>query len=222
MRPLALDVDGTLTGRDGSLNPSVIEPLKGWDATVVIATGKTLAHATALCRYVGIDDNIIAENGGIVYVRSEDELVYEGDGTAAKEVIKEYVDEGYDLGWGKNDLLNKWRETEAIVSRDSPLEPLREVAQKHGLEVVDTGYAYHVKSPNVSKGKGLKSIARILGVKTEDFVAVGDSENDVSTFEVAGTSYAVRNADEEALESADYVTEGENGKGLLEVLDELR
>lgn len=222
MRPLALDVDGTLTSRDGSLNPQVIEPLADWDATIVIATGKTLAHATALCRFVGIDDNIIAENGGIVYVRSEDTLTYEGDGSAAKSVMEEYVDEGYDLGWGENDLLNKWRETEAIVSRDSPLEPLRDIAERHGVEVVDTGYAYHVKSPNVSKGKGLKSVARILGVETESFVAIGDSENDVSAFEAAGTSYAVRNADEKALESADNVTEGENGEGLLEVLDELR
>jgi len=56
------------------------------------------------------------------------------------------------------------------------------------VEVVDTGYAYHVKSTGVSKGRGLERVGDALGIGPDEFVAIGDSENDVSTFAVAGAS----------------------------------
>ena len=53
-------------------------------------------------------------------------------------------------------------------------------------------------------------------------MAVGDSENDASTFAVAGRSFAVANADAAAREAADEVTSGSYFDGTLEVLDRLR
>jgi hydroxymethylpyrimidine pyrophosphatase-like HAD family hydrolase len=87
---------------------------------------------------------------------------------------------------------------------------------------VDTGFAYHVKSPGLEKGRGLKSVARLLGREPEEFVAIGDSENDVSTFGVAGESYAVANADAKARDAADVVLDGSYSEATLGVLDELR
>jgi hypothetical protein len=101
---------------------------------------------------------------------------------AAETVIAALAKRGYGLGWGETDLVNRWRETEIAVQRDQPLEPLVECAQRHGLRVVDTGFAYHVYAPEMSKGTALDPVAATLGYEPGDFAAIGDSANDVELF----------------------------------------
>lgn len=219
--PLAVDIDGTLSGPDRAIDPRVFTVLREWGAPVVVATGKALPYPIALCEFLGIDRTVIAENGGVAFVHETDDLLFLGDRAAAQAVVDEYVAAGHDLGWGDHDLVNRWRETEVAVNRDAPLEPLQRIAADHGLEVVDTGFAYHVKSPDVSKGRALESVAEKLGYEPEEFVAVGDSINDVSTFEVAGRSFAVANADDAAREAADIVVEGEYAEGFLDAVERI-
>ncbi|WP_137287494.1 HAD-IIB family hydrolase [Halorussus salinisoli] len=218
--PLVLDIDGTMTRPDDSVDPRFFDVLPDWDAPVVVATGKAFPYPVSLCHFMYIEQNVIAENGGIVL--SGEEVTRNGDGEAARRVAEEYVAAGYDLGWGPTDLTNRWRETEVAVARDQPLGPLEELAAEHGLEVVDTGFAYHVKPPGIEKGIGLKSVAPLLDRTPEEFVAIGDSENDVSTFGVAGESYAVANADAKAKDAADVVLDESYSEATLGVLDELR
>jgi phosphoglycolate phosphatase (TIGR01487 family) len=220
--PLAADIDGTLTRPDKSIDPRVFDALRAWDAPVVIATGKSFPYPVGLCEFLGVPLNVIAENGGAVYVEDAGEVVYNGDPEGAEAVAADYLDAGYDLGWGPVDMVNRWRETELAVSRERPLEPLEHIAADHGMDVVDTGYAYHVKSPEVDKGEGLKTAARLLDCYPEEFVAVGDSENDAEVFGVAGKAYAVANADDHALSAADVVTEGAFADGFLEALEAIR
>lgn len=215
--PLAVDINGTMSRPDRSIDPRVFDALDAWPAPVVIATGKALPYPVAFTEFAGIEPRVIAENGGIAVV--DGALQVHGDRDGAQAVVEEYRDRGYDLGWDEVALVNRWRETEVAVSRDSPLEPLEEIAEAHGLEVVDTEYAYHVKSPNVSKGRALEPLAAELDLAPSDFVAVGDSPNDVELFEVAGMSFAVANAVDVAKEAADQVTSGTYADGLLEALN---
>ena len=223
--PLALDIDGTMTRprggpRERGIDPRVMDALREWPAPVVLATGKAFPYPTALCSFIGIPERVVAENGGVVL--ADDQVSFTGDPDAARAVAEAYETEGHPIGFGETDLANRWRETELAVSLDSPEEPLRRIAAEHGLEVLDTGYAYHVKSPGVHKGAGLQAVAEILDLDPGSFVAVGDSENDAPTFEVAGQSFAVANADERARTAADEVLDGEHADGLLEVLDRIR
>ena len=216
--PLVLDVDGTLTRPDGTrgLDPRVFDPLREWAAPVVLATGKAFPYPIALCDFVGIDHLVVAENGGVVCTGA-DLWIHEG-AEAARAVAAAFREAGGDLGWGETDLVNRWRETELAVSLDADEALLRDVAADHDLAVLDTGYAYHVTPTDVSKGTGLRRVAAGLGVDPSSFVAVGDSENDVETFEVVGRSFAVANADERARAAADAVTDGAHADGCLEAL----
>ncbi|EMA43429.1 phosphoglycolate phosphatase [Halococcus saccharolyticus] len=218
--PLAVDIDGTLTDRNRVVDPRIFDALRGWPAPVVLATGKALPYPVALCEFVGLPTLVVAENGGVVCLDTDthDEIVAAGDRAAADRVAAAYRDAGHDLGWGSLDLVNRWRETEIAVSRDAPLAPLREIAVDHGLDVVDTGFAYHVVSPDVDKGYGLSIVADRLGRDPAEFVAIGDSANDVATFEAAGRSFAVANADEAATRAADRVTDAAYADGFLEAL----
>jgi len=221
MRPLALDIDGTLTDADGVVDPRLGESLREWPRPVVLATGKAFPHPVALCEFLGLPPRVIAENGGLSYVPGGD-VVYHGHRAAADRVADAYRAAGHDLGWGEPDLVNYWRETEVAVSRDRPLEPLREIARREGMRVFDTGFAYHVVPPDVDKGAALAEVADALGTTPSRFAAVGDSENDAGMLAAAGRSFAVANADADARGAADTVLSGTHGDGVLEALERLR
>lgn len=221
MPPLAVDIDGTLTDASSAVDPRAFPVLRAWPSTLVIATGKAMPYPVALCHFLGIPPHLIAENGGVVLEGETETISFQGDRQAAQAVAEAYESRGYSLGWGQADLVNRWRETELAVSRDSPLEPLEEIANEHGLDVVDTGYAYHVKSPGLTKGAGLEVFAEFRGLEPESFAFIGDSANDVPGFEAAGHSIAVSNAAESAKDTADCVTEQTYGDGFLEAVEML-
>ncbi|MDZ5812039.1 HAD-IIB family hydrolase [Halorubrum sp. AD140] len=219
--PLALDIDGTLTTPSGRVDPRVFELLPDWEAPVVFATGKAFPYPVALAHFLGRPETVVAENGGVAYVDGETLVL--GDPDAPRAVVEAFKARGGEVGWGVGDTVNRWRETEVALSLDADEALLREVAAAAGdVEVVDTGYAYHVKSTDVSKGTALERVAAALGVAPAEFVAIGDSENDASTFAVAGESYAVANADATAREAADGVLDGAYMDGTARVLAELR
>lgn len=222
--PLAADIDGTLTRPDKSIDPRVFDPLRAWaeEAPVVIATGKSFPYPVGLCEFLGIPQNVVAENGGAVYVEAADEVVYTGDPDGASAVAAAYRNAGYELGWGAVDMVNRWRETELAVAREQPLEPLRSVATEHGMEVVDTGYAYHVKARDVDKATGVETAAELLGCPVEEFVAVGDSENDAELFGIVDRSFAVANGDEASKAAADVVVDESFADGFLRALELVR
>ncbi|WP_255192031.1 phosphoglycolate phosphatase [Natronobeatus ordinarius] len=219
--PLVLDIDGTLTRPDRwGIDPRVFDALREWDAPVVLATGKAFPYPIALCHFAGIPELVVAENGGVVY--TGDDVHFNADPETPWAVAEAYEAAGYSLGWGPEDTVNRWRETEIAVESSQPEAPLRKLAADHGLEVVDTGYAFHVKDPAVSKGAGVRTVADHVGIDLEEAVAIGDSENDVSTFAVVGRSFAVSNADAAARDAADEVLEGGHADGTLSVLERVR
>jgi len=217
--PLVVDVDGTLTDADRRLDPRVFPVLRSWPAPVVVATGKAVPFPVALCDFVGLEVLVIAENGGVVVSGPTDTFRVVGDREAADAVATEYRARGHALGWGEMDLANRWRETELIVRREAPLGPLEEIARDHGLEVVDTGFAYHVKATDVTKATGLEFLAAQLDRRPGAFAAVGDSVNDAPVFELVGEAVAVANADEAANRAADRVTGSQYAEGFLEGLE---
>jgi phosphoglycolate phosphatase (TIGR01487 family) len=214
--PLVVDIDGTLTDRSRAVDPRTFPVLRSWPSALVIATGKAMPYPVSLCEFLGIEPIVVAENGGVVVVGPTDTVSFQGDREGAAAVLSAYREAGYDPGWGLANLSNRWRETELIVRRDAPLDPLEEIAAQHGLTVVDTGFAYHVKSPDFDKGGGVGVVARELGLDAGEFVAIGDSTNDTAAFDVADLGIAVGNADDAATAAADHVTDGRYADGFLE------
>ncbi|UIO99119.1 HAD hydrolase family protein [Halobaculum sp. CBA1158] len=214
--PLALDIDGTLTTPEHAVDPRVFHVLPAWPAPVVLATGKSFPYPVALCHFAGVPERVVAENGGVVCV--DETVAIEGDADRIARAVDAFRERGGDLGWGAADTVNRWRETEVAASRTADETLLRAVADEFDLRFLDTGYAYHLTDPTVSKGSALETAAATLGVDPAEFVAVGDSMNDASTFEVAGESYALANADETARSAADRTVEAGFMDGTIEVL----
>jgi len=208
-----------MTRPDGGVDPRLFDPLRDWPEPVVIATGKSFPYPVALCDFIGIPQRVIGENGGVVLV--DGELAIEGDAEAADRVAARLQADGHPGGWPEPDTHNHWRETELSVTRAVPQDYLESIAAEHAQSVVDTGYAYHVKAPSVTKATGLQRAAEILDLDPAAFAAIGDSANDAELFEVVDEAVAVANADDTALARADVVTDGAYGDGVLEALERL-
>ena len=77
-----------------------------------------------------------------------------------------------------------------------------------------------VMNAGVSKGEGLKTAMKHLGLTADAALALGDEENDLLMFNVAGISAAPANARENVRAKADFVFASNAEEGLAAFLEE--
>ena len=215
-KAVVVDVDGTITFGDRSIDCRAVEALRSLNVPVVIATGNILCFARAVSKLLGTGEIIIGENGGVVEYGT---VEYDTSQMGVCEEAFAFLNEQVTVE--KLDPEN--RKTEIALRRDFDVEKAREILSGFSdIEVVDTGFAVHIKSKRVNKGTGLCKLADLMGIDVRDFVAMGDSSNDIEMLKVSGFGVAVGNAHPALKEVADMVTEGEHGAGVAEAVGELR
>ncbi|MGI6177734.1 MAG: HAD family hydrolase [Eubacterium sp.] len=79
-------------------------------------------------------------------------------------------------------------------------------------------YLIEIMAAGVDKGSALRELMRILSLKKEEVMALGDNTNDIPMLEAAGLSVAVANAVPSLKSVADYVCAGERSEGFNEAV----
>ncbi len=74
-------------------------------------------------------------------------------------------------------------------------------------------------SKDVHKGKGIEKLIKILGIKKEEVIAVGDGYNDLTMIEFAGLGVAMGNSGQSLKDIADYVTKSNDDDGICDVIE---
>ena len=94
---------------------------------------------------------------------------------------------------------------------------------KEELDFIDRekGF-YEIVPKGCSKATGICHMAELLNIPMEDTVAIGDSNNDYSMLEMAGTSIAMGNSTQTILDMADYVTTDVDKDGIWNALKWLK
>ncbi|WP_406670829.1 phosphoglycolate phosphatase [Methanolobus sp. ZRKC4] len=215
-KALVIDIDGTITHMDRKLSLKAAAKLRSLDIPVVIATGNVLCYAKATAKLVGVCCNIIAENGGVIIDGFDNEPIV-SDVIHECEAAYEFLSSSFEME--KLDPVH--RKTEIVLRRNFDLEQARTllINSEIDVEIIDTHFAIHIKSKKINKGTGLTRMAEMMGLSTCDFVAIGDSVNDVELLDAAGFAIAVSNADDFLKEVADYVTKEPYGEGTAEAVD---
>ncbi len=214
IRAVAVDIDGTLTDRKRSLNCRAVEALRRLEIPVVLATGNISCFARTAAKLIGVSDIVICENGGVVRFEYDGDDIVLGNKEKCYRAL-EALKERFDVIL----LDDSYRKAEICLRRTFRKEEAEEILRDYGVRLIDSGFAYHIIDDAVSKGEALKFIAESIGIDAESFVAIGDSENDVELFEVAGIGVAVANAHSKLKEVADIVTSRPNGDGVVEALE---
>lgn len=80
----------------------------------------------------------------------------------------------------------------------------------NNLEVMDN---------RVSKGNGLKYLCNKLNISSENVIAIGDNENDISMIEYAGLGVAMGNGVEKAKLVADLIAESNDEDGVAKIIE---
>ena len=218
IKAIAVDIDGTLTDDDKVLSPRGMEALRRVQdrgTVVCLVSGNVLPIAYALKTYLGLDGPVVAENGGIVCHGTK--VVELFDVTRPQEAF-ELLRRNMDV---QELFTSQWRRTEVAVEQWADMERIRELLEGWPLTIERTGFAIHIMNAGHGKGTGVKRMADLLGISTEEIAAFGDSDNDVSMFRQCAFSVAVGNASPAAKAAAGYVSRGEHAEGVIEGLEAL-
>ena len=120
-------------------------------------------------------------------------------------------------------LLERVDKIVAVSDEEPRLAELERRTQEalRGRATVARSQTYYldVTAPDANKGHGVTELARALGVPLEQVAVVGDGQNDVYMFKVAGLSIAVGNASDEVKQAADHVTESNEDDGVAKAID---
>ena len=99
-----------------------------------------------------------------------------------------------------------------------PADEVTTFLKNFPVQVIDTGYAIHLQSLGVNKGTALLALAKDMGLHPSDFLAIGDSLNDLQMLKTAGMGITVANAHPGIKAVAAYVSEKEYGSGFVDAL----
>jgi len=222
LKALLTDIDGTITGPDRRLHTGSIEWIRSLadrGIRVVLASGNSPCFMDALCRMIGTDGTFIAENGGTFRIGFAGDLVVRGDlervKTALTVVREHFRQQGTEL-----ELFSEnYRYADRAFARTVPVDEVRATLAGHPVEVLDTGYAIHLQTPGITKGSALADLAPRMGLEPADFLAIGDSCNDIQMLALAGCGVAVQNAHPDLKAVARSITKKEYGDGFVEAME---
>lgn len=92
--------------------------------------------------------------------------------------------------------------------------PLEELAALEGLTLTSSGpQDFEVVGAGVDKGRALALIATMYGIPLDQCAAVGDSENDLGAFQVAGMPVAMENAPGNVKNAATWIAPSNREEG---------
>jgi hypothetical protein len=221
LKALLTDIDGTITDPSRRISTGAIEMMRSLadeGVEVVLASGNTSCFMDGLCRVIGTKGTFIAENGGVFRIGFAGTLHLKGDQSICKKALEAvqayYQDRGKEIVL----LSPTYRFTDLAFARTVPASEVEKILKDHPVKVIDTGYAIHLQAPGIDKGTALEALAQEMGLLPSDFLAIGDSVNDIQMIRKAGVGVTVANAHPDTKAAAEFVAEKEYGDGFVEVI----
>ena len=217
MKAIVIDIDGTLTDESRRLDLAAAAVIRDLDIPVILASGNVLCFVKCATKLIGASDIMIAENGGIISLGFDGPVYIKGNRARCVQVL-EMLRAHFEL----EELDAADRLSDVALRRNFDVKEARQIlANKEirDVELVDTGFAVHIKSIDVNKGTALLEVAALMRLDAGDIMAIGDSVNDIEMLRASGLGVAVGNANPALKSIADMVTSGRYGAGVVEALE---
>ena len=237
IRLVLADVDGCLTA--GERRPIDLDVLRDVatinsrsrvDRTVPavsLCTGRPAPYVEVLLQAIDCDRPSIFENGcGLVRLTpygfrahpriDENVLIHLRDGidTLDRELVhpgramwqpgKSYSGTLYPIG---RDVHALWLAARALLDEEFHVD--------EGIECIN------LMPAGIDKGAGVEWLATECGLSLDEVAGVGDADPDLAFLERTGFSAAPSNATANVRARVDYVSAQPNGKGLIDILDQI-
>jgi len=222
LKALLTDIDGTITTPDRRICTGSIELIRSLidsGTEVVLASGNTSCFMDALCKMIGTKGTFIAENGGVFRIGFTGQPVIRGDQTVVRTALKNVQDHFLEKGITLDLYSPTYRFSDLAFARTVSSDEVRRVLRDQPVQVIDTGYAIHLQAPGINKGTALMELAGRMELAPTDFLAIGDSVNDIAMLKTAGIGITVANAHPDTKAAAEYVSTKEYGDGFVEAVE---
>jgi hydroxymethylpyrimidine pyrophosphatase-like HAD family hydrolase len=203
---LAVDMDGTLTTEGRPLGKDLIEALgavRREGTKLILATGRCVKEAYELANEE-LFDGVVAENGAVLVVGGTKRDLAPAGWREVRSGLLPSFEPGCE-----EVIISAGREMLDVAERLISPASARIELNKDRLMIMPRG---------VDKGRGLAELLSSLGLTGGETTCIGDGENDLPMFEVAGVKVALGNSVEELKRRADIVTEGSDGEGTKEAI----
>jgi HAD superfamily hydrolase (TIGR01484 family) len=212
---LATDYDGTLAhhGRVDDRTLAALRDLRAAGRKLLMVTGREIPDLQHVFPPIDLFDRIVAENGGLIY-RPHTQQECALAPPPPVQFVQELAARGVPRISVGRTIVATWEPHEKTV-----LDVIHDLGLE--LQVIFNKGAVMVLPSGVNKATGLAAALAELRLSPEDVVGVGDAENDHAFLQLCGRSVAVANALLSVKEDADWVTNGDHGAGVRELIEEL-
>ena len=210
----ATDYDATLAthGAVDAATIAALQRLKASGRRLLLVTGRELPDLRTVFPAVELFDAIVAENGALLWRPGLGEALL---AAAAPVALVEHLQRRAvePLAVGRAIVATASANAPAVAEAIELLAlPWRMIFNKDSVMVLPEG---------VDKASGLTAALGALGVSPADVVGVGDAENDQPFLAACGLAAAVANALPLLKAQVDLVTEGEEGAGVVWLIERL-
>lgn len=212
---IATDYDGTLAneGQVAKDTLQMLQRVRESGRKIVLITGRELESLQSVFTQLDLFDLIVAENGALLYHPStgEEKLLGRILPVAFVERLRQSGANPLSVGRG---IVATVRPYEAAV-----YHAIHELGLD--LQVIFNRESVMTLPVGVDKSTGFRAALAELGLASASVVGFGDAENDFAFLSLCGFSVAVANAIPSLKERVHLVTSGEDGAGVVEVLQKL-
>jgi phosphoglycolate phosphatase (TIGR01487 family) len=212
---LATDYDGTLA-EHGSVSEETIralEKLRHSGRKLILVTGRELPDLERVFDRLDLFQALVAENGAVLYDSGthEKRVLADAPNPAFAEALRNRGIPSMSTG---DVIIATWRPYESVV-----FETIRDLGFE--LQVIFNKDAVMILPAGVNKMSGLAAALEHLGLSEHNVVGIGDAENDHAFLSFCEYSVAVANAIPALKNTVDFVTTGERGQGVVELIEKI-
>jgi Cof subfamily protein (haloacid dehalogenase superfamily) len=243
-KAVILDLDGTAipNRRDGIPSERVINAVKKAiekKVKITAATGRGIKLAKEIIDKLGITSPCIVNGGTRIIDPVTEKVLWEKslDKSQVEKIMEVALEYQYPVFFSEDmeGTLPKYKISksderiiyiEPVTKEDTVviLEKLSKIPDITAHKVISwtpDHYDIHITHKEATKRHSLEVLLEILGVHKSELVAIGDSNNDLPLFDLAGYKVAMDNGSEDLKAQADLIAPSVSEDGVAVVLEDL-
>jgi len=235
---IVCDIEGCLTpGKGKPLNLEALSTIRDYNykskkekdvPPITLCTGRSLPYVEAMMQAIDGYIPAISENGAGLYDPAKDDYYInplitpetKKQMAEAKNIIFEYIINNFNakFEWGK-DFVISINPPQNILINDF-FKIVQDILERHRIDVniTHSASAIDITPKGIDKFTGLQFLLEKLQMGPEEIAGIGDTKGDFPVLKNVGFSAAPNNATNEVKQIVNYVSDYENGDGVVDII----
>lgn len=235
---IVCDIEGCLTpGKGKPLNLHALGAIREYNREskkqkqvppITLCTGRSLPYVEAMMQAIEGYIPAISENGAGLYYPMDDEYKLHPLITPqtikqmaeAKNIIHEYIinNSKAKFEYGKDFVISINPPPDILIEHF--FEIVRDTLNRYNIDlnITHSASAVDITPKGIDKFSGLQLLLDELHISPENVTGIGDTRGDFPVLKNVGFSSAPNNATDEVKQIVNYVSDYDNGDGVVDII----